>query len=68
MKTDDFRDLTGSLTRNRFIVGKHNDMLTEGLLLVQDLTSETCVTMCKAAERTKEYMNRIGVNMEIPIN
>ena len=59
-RTYGFGDLTESLIRDRLICGIQDDILTERLLRVQDLTLEKAVTMCRAAESTKEHMKKIS--------
>ena len=56
-KTCNFGDLTSSLLRDRIVCGIQSSSLRARLLRQDNLTLDTCVKACKAAEMSKEQMN-----------
>ncbi|MES9881309.1 MAG: hypothetical protein ABW185_10555 [Sedimenticola sp.] len=55
-KSCEFGDLSDSFIRDRIICGITSDSLRERLLREQELTLDKAITMCRAAESTKERM------------
>ena len=58
-KNCEFFDLCDSLIRDRIICGIPCNTLRERLLRVEDLTLDKAITMCRAAESTKEHIKEI---------
>ena len=59
-RTCEFGDLTDSLIRDRFICGIPDNGLRERLLRTQDLTLDKAISICRAAENTKEHLKEMA--------
>ena len=58
-KSCNFADLENSLIRDRIVCGIRSTTMRERLLQKDNLTLESCVQMCKAAEMSREQVKTI---------
>lgn len=59
-KTCNFGEIKDSLIRDRIVCGINNEGLRERLLHEKDLTLQTCIRICRAAEMSRQNSKAIA--------